>query len=226
MFNSVHAIIKKILLTIRLVTFLIIKCISSKFITFRYLYNYIILLIIVGLLSCTIFLLFPSPILSSQKVPFISPLNGEFITKFRESYWDETDKVERKHTGIDISGENGDKVFAAGNGIVSYIGFSPIGGLTLVIKHNEKIRTTYLNLLQILVPVGTLASQGDVIAIIGAEDDPSSRIPHLHFGIIYNDKYLDPEDVLNIDYSSISKFILLKYLKPDFKVEANYEALK
>ena len=219
MFSNKTAIIKRIPLKIRDMVFLIIKYTWNKFITSRRLYNYIFLLIIFCILYCSIFLLLPSPAFSSQKVPFVAPLDGEFIVKFRESYWDEIDKVERKHTGLDISGENGDKVMAAGNGVVSYAGFSPIGGRTLVIKHNEKIRTTYLNLLQILIPVGAQVSQGDFIATIGADDDPSSKIPHLHFGIIYDGKYLDPEDVLQIDYSSISKFIYLKYLKPDYKVE-------
>ncbi|MBM3706885.1 MAG: M23 family metallopeptidase [Actinobacteria bacterium] len=221
MLKDIKIISGKFLLKIKCIIFLIIKFVSDLIITRRHFYYHIILLIIFGLMYCIIFMLLPSPIFSSQKAPFIFPLDGEFIVKFRESYWDEACRVERKHTGVDISGENGDKVIASGSGIVSYIGFSPIGGRTIVIKHNEKIRTTYLNLLQIHIPLGTQIKQGDTIAVIGADDDPSSKMPHLHFGIIYDCKYLDPEDVLNIDYSSISKFIYLKYLKPDFKVELN-----
>ena len=152
-------------------------------------------------------------------VPFIPPLKGDLIVKFRQPYWDEEKEVERRHTGVDISGNKGDHVMASGSGIVSYTGFSPIGGRTLVIKHNEKIRTTYLNLSAIFVSVGTYVRQGDSVASIGAEDDPSDAGPHLHFGVIYDGKYLDPEDVLDIDYSSISRFISLKYLASDFTVK-------
>jgi murein DD-endopeptidase MepM/ murein hydrolase activator NlpD len=163
--------------------------------------------------------IFPTlPAYCDHKVPFIAPLDEDVILKFREDYIDIEEKVERKHTGIDIEGKIGQKVMASGNGVVSYIGISPIGGRTLVIKHNEKIRTTYLNLLQIYVNVGQIINQGDFIASIGAEDDPSNLSIHLHFGIIYDDKYLDPEDVLNIDYRSISKFLYLKYVESDFKV--------
>jgi len=158
----------------------------------------------------------PSSIYAAPKVPFIVPLNGEFTVKFRQPYWDEEKEVERRHTGIDIAGNKGDHVRASGSGVVSYIGISPIGGRTLVIRHNEKIRTTYLNLSAIFISVGAYVKQGDIVAAIGAEDDPSSAETHLHFGIIYNGKYLNPEDVLNIDYSSISKFISLKYLESDF----------
>ncbi len=166
-----------------------------------------------------VFPLFPSGIHAGQKAPFITPLNGEFIVRFRQPYWDEEKEVERRHTGIDISGNTGDRVMASGTGIVSYIGFSPIGGRTLVIRHNEKIRTTYLNLSAIFVSPGSRVRQGDIIASIGADDDPSSTVPHLHFGIIYNGKYLNPDDVLNIDYSSISKFISLKYLESDYMLK-------
>ena len=161
----------------------------------------------------------PSPVYSNYRSPFIIPINGEVITRFRQSYFDTDKQRFLKHTGIDIKGKYGQKVAAAGNGIVSYSGFSPTGGRTLVIKHNQKIRTTYLNLMQIYVSTGTYVKQGEIIAVIGADDDPSNSQCHLHFGVIYDNKYLDPEDLLEIDYSSISKFLYLKYLPSDFKLD-------
>ncbi|MCL4384914.1 MAG: M23 family metallopeptidase [Actinobacteria bacterium] len=150
-------------------------------------------------------------------VPFIVPLNGNIDLKFRQDYFDINKKITRKHTGIDISGKFNQEVLASGNGMVVYIGFSPIGGRTIVIKHNEKIRTTYLNLLSIFVSEGDYVHQGDVIAAIGAEDDPSSfQDYHLHFGVIYDSFYLDPLDVLKISYKSISKYISLEYFENDF----------
>jgi len=171
------------------------------------------------LLTLSIFISSPSPAYSYIKSPFILPIEGEVITAFRQSYLYEDEQKQLKHTGIDISGKYGQKVAAAGNGVVSYCGFSPIGGRTLVIKHNQKIRTTYLNLLQIYVTTGTYVKQGDIIAAVGAEDDPSNLQPHLHFGVIYESKYLDPEDLLRIDYRNISKFLNLKYLPYDFEFE-------
>jgi len=160
-----------------------------------------------------------SPVYPDYRTPFITPLEGEIIVGFRQIYWDEEKGKDYKHTGIDIEGKYGQKVAAAGSGVVSYIGFSPTGGRTLVIKHNQKIRTTYLNLMNIHVSTGTYIKQGEIIASIGADDDPSSSRCQLHFGVIYNNKYLDPEDLLNIDYRNISKFIYLKYLPSDFEFE-------
>jgi len=161
---------------------------------------------------------FTSPAYPGNKSPFIVPLEGEIIVGFRQSYWDEDGQRYLRHTGIDIKGNYGQKVIAAGNGIVSYTGFSPIGGRTLVIKHNQKIRTTYLNLLQTYVSVGTYVKQGDIIAAIGAGDDISSPNCHLHFGVIYDNKYLNPEDLLKVDYGSISRFIYLEYIPSDFRL--------
>ena len=158
----------------------------------------------------------PSFIYPDYKSPFVMPLEGETITGFRQSYPVPDEQKFLKHTGIDIEGNFGQKVIAAGNGIVSYTGFSPIGGRTLVIKHNDKIRTTCLNLMQIYVTTGKYVRQGEVIASIGASDDPSNSAYHLHFGVIYDNKYIDPADLLKIDYSSISRFIYLQYLDDDF----------
>ncbi len=161
----------------------------------------------------------PSYINAEPKAPFILPMAGDIIVMFRQEYLDiEKDRYLR-HTGIDIAGSYGQKVVAAGNGIVSYIGFSPIGGRTVVIVHNKKIRTTYLNLNNIYISIGSYISQGDIIASVGADDDPSSPGTHLHFGIIYNGKYLDPSGLFEIDYRSISRFLYLRALHPDFTLD-------
>jgi murein DD-endopeptidase MepM/ murein hydrolase activator NlpD len=184
--------------------------------------NKFLLLSICTLILC--FLPFIFNIKSAQALPsspFMAPFSGEFAVKFRQEYYDEIELVTRKHTGVDIAGRPSDKIRAAGNGIVTYTGFSSIGGRTIVIKHNDKIRSTYLNILECFVSKGDILTRGDIIANIGADDDPSLKEPHLHFGIIYMDSYLDPEDVLDIDYTSISRFISLEYINPDISLQLN-----
>ena len=154
---------------------------------------------------------------SAKKMPFIFPLEGEIILGFRKNYFYDEKKIYRRHTGIDIKGRIDQNVFASGEGIVSYIGFSPIGGRTIVIRHNDLIRTTYLNLQNIFACRGDHIRQGDIIGTIGANDDPSSpEESHLHFGIIYNGFYLDPEDILKISYKNITGYISLEYVENDF----------
>ena len=165
-----------------------------------------------------VFFLLPRPLISwDRQRPFIYPVEGEIITGFREECPGPEESI-RKHTGIDIQGGPGTKVAASANGIVSYTGISPTGGLTVVIKHNQRIRTTYLNLAGIYVGRGDKVRQGDLIGFLGAYDDISSNICHLHFAVIYENAYLDPVQLLEIDYSSISRFLKLIYMEEDFGI--------
>ena len=178
----------------------------------KYLYIFLFLLFMV-------FFIMPLPISAiDQRKPFISPIQGEVIKVFREEYFDQDNNKTIRHTGIDIEGRPGEKVAASASGIVSYTGFSPTGGLTIVIRHNERIRTTYLNLAGIYVSRGDIIRQGDIIACLGAEDDISSEGCHLHFAVIYENTYLDPEELLEMDYSSISRFLRLVYVGRDYKI--------
>ncbi len=152
------------------------------------------------------------------QLPLIIPLEGDISVEFREEYYDQNDKVTRKHTGVDINGKYSQEVIASGDGIVTYIGFSPIGGRTIVIKHNDKLKTTYLNLKDIFVLPNQKVKQGQVIAKIGSKDDPSNLEFHLHFGIIFDDFYLDPVDLFNINYKNISKYLRLQYIENDFRI--------
>ncbi len=155
---------------------------------------------------------------SCLRKPFIFPLYGDVALGFREEYFNGDRQAVYRHTGIDIIGGPGDRISASGNGIVVYTGFSPIGGRTIVIRHNRNIRTTYLNLQNVYVSQGDRVKQGDIIASIGAFDDPSCTDSHLHFAIIYMNKYLDPLQVLNMDYTSISRFLRLIYVPGDLKI--------
>jgi murein DD-endopeptidase MepM/ murein hydrolase activator NlpD len=152
-----------------------------------------------------------------QDKPFIYPLEGKVITAFRQDCPGPGGYI-RRHTGIDIQGVPGTKVYASANGTVSYTGISPTGGLTVVIKHDQMIRTTYLNLAGIYVSRGDKLKQGDYIGFLGAYDDISSDTCHLHFAVIYKNSYLDPEQLLEIDYRSISRYIRLLYVKNKFRV--------
>jgi murein DD-endopeptidase MepM/ murein hydrolase activator NlpD len=167
------------------------------------------------LLLFTVFFMLPGPLFSwEQRRPFIYPVWGEVITGFRDEYYCQ-EGSSRRHTGIDIQGEPGDKVVASANGTVSYTGISPTGGLTIVIRHNSRIRTTYLNLAGIYVNVGNHVKQGDIIGSLGAYDDISNEKCHLHFAVIYGNMYLDPVQLLDIDYSRISGYLRLVYMERD-----------
>jgi murein DD-endopeptidase MepM/ murein hydrolase activator NlpD len=86
-------------------------------------------------------------------------------------------------------------VKSAEKGTVKHIKNDPRYGLTIVIEHNNGYRTIYSNLLSTeFVNEGEKIEKDQAIGTVGTTatfeilDDP-----HLHFEIIKDDEYLDPE---------------------------------
>ncbi|GAG71539.1 unnamed protein product [marine sediment metagenome] len=154
-------------------------------------------------------------VLANERKPLIYPLKGEILVHFNEEYTDEETGETHRHCGIDISGEKGDRVVASAPGKVFYVGYTPTGGKTISIVHLLDVKTTYLNLQDYHVSVGQEVKRGQIIGTIGAEDDPSSEEIHLHFGVIVNDHYVNPEKILNMDFNDLTKFISLTYTELD-----------
>ncbi|MGB3346535.1 MAG: M23 family metallopeptidase [Candidatus Humimicrobiia bacterium] len=152
---------------------------------------------------------------ANERKPLIYPLKGEILIHFNEEYTDKDTGEAHRHCGIDISGEKGDKVVASAPAKVFYVGYTPTGGKTISIVHLLDVKTTYLNLQDYHVSVGQEVKRGQIIGTIGAEDDPSSEEIHLHFGVIVNDHYVDPEKILNMDFNDLTKFISLTYTELD-----------
>jgi len=154
-------------------------------------------------------------ILANERKPLIYPLKGKILVHFNEQYVDEDTGETHRHCGIDIAGNEGDRVIASAPGKVFYVGWTPTGGKTISIVHLLDVKTTYLNLRDYHVSVGQEVKRGQIIGTIGAEDDPSSEEIHLHFGVIVNDHYVDPEKILNMDFNDLTKFISLTYTELD-----------
>lgn len=186
-----------------------IECFLYKILIFIF---YILLIIFSVLFIPS---LIPYQISANERKPLIYPLKGEILVHFNEEYTDEETGETHRHCGIDISGEKGDKVVASAPGKVFYVGYTPTGGKTISIVHLLDVKTTYLNLQDYHVSVGQEVKRGQIIGTIGAEDDPSSEEIHLHFGVIVNNHYVDPEKILNMDFNDLTKFISLTYTELD-----------
>ena len=98
---------------------------------------------------------------------------------------------EKKHKGIDISGEHHTEIFAVLDGEVTYAGVQNGYGNCVEIKHivnGETIYSFYAHLSEINVKVGDKVAQGTVIGLEGGDpkEDPNpgtSTGHHLHFEI-------------------------------------------
>jgi murein DD-endopeptidase MepM/ murein hydrolase activator NlpD len=96
------------------------------------------------------------------------------------------------HRGVDLIGQSGDKVLAAGNGVVTFAGLVAGKGV-VVIKHGS-LRTTY-EPVSALVVVGSKVRVGQVIGtLVVGESHCSTRatVSCLHWGLRRGEKYLNP----------------------------------
>ncbi|MBI4727826.1 M23 family metallopeptidase [candidate division TA06 bacterium] len=98
------------------------------------------------------------------------------------------------HTGVDIAAREGDPVWAAADGEVSFAGWDNYFGHKIEIKHSDKLSTMYGHNAKLLVKVGDKVKQGKVIALVGSTGQSSG--PHLHFEVRLNGQAVDPINYL------------------------------
>lgn len=101
------------------------------------------------------------------------------------------------HYGIDITGNRGDDIQAAGTGVVTFANWSGGFGKVVIISHGYGYETVYAHNSTILVEVGDIVEKGDVISKVGTTG--TSTGPHLHFEIHYDNEQIDPIGVLRYD---------------------------
>ncbi len=94
------------------------------------------------------------------------------------------------HTGIDVAGETGTDVVAAGNGIVTQIAYDEIFGQVLVIAHEPDVSTMYGHNSKILHAIGDYVTAGMKVAEVG--NTGQSSAPHLHFEVHWQRRAADP----------------------------------
>lgn len=104
----------------------------------------------------------------------------------------------KAHKGIDIAGNIGAPVMAALPGEVAQVAPNPWGIVTL--KHPNGWQSRYLHLSQSNVKVHDKVEAGQKIGEVGDKRDRHkipSMGPHLHFEMIKDSKYADPEGVFH-----------------------------
>ena len=116
---------------------------------------------------------------------FIRPYLGTLTSRFG-SRWGGT------HTGMDLAGPVGAPIKASDNGRVVTSGWSGGYGNLVVIDHGNGYQTYYAHCSKLLVKVGDVVSQGDVIAKIGSTGNSTG--PHVHFEVRKNGVPQNPQN--------------------------------
>ncbi len=99
------------------------------------------------------------------------------------------------HDGLDIAANYGAPICAAGDGLVTFVGYRSGYGNTVVISHRlSGYRTSYCHLTKGLVKSGDQVKKGEKIGLAGSSG--RSTGPHLHFIVEKNGDLMNPLDVL------------------------------
>ena len=131
-----------------------------------------------------------------EKTTFNSPVSGEVYREHSPEIpvYSPTLEEWRVHSGMDIYTEEDADVFAAASGEVVSVYTDPLMGRTVIISHDDNIKTVYSNLSdKDVVSVGQFVNQGEKIGNVG--DSAIVEIAdesHLHFEMLVNDKTVNP----------------------------------
>lgn len=127
-------------------------------------------------------------------INFIKPINGKISSGFgaRNST---TASVPKNHTGTDIAAEKGTKILSATEGKVILASSTGDYGNHLIIQTND-ITLVYAHCNKLYVKEGENVKQGQEIAEVGKTGNATG--PHLHFEIRYQDRYVDPQLILEL----------------------------
>lgn len=124
---------------------------------------------------------------------FINPLQGTVSSGFgaRQSKYQ---NVTGYHTGIDIAADTGTPILASMEGIVELVSSEGDYGKHVKIRCNN-VYTLYAHCSKIFVKEGQIVARGQKIANVG--NTGNSTGPHLHFEIRVEDRFVDPEKIIN-----------------------------
>lgn len=128
-----------------------------------------------------------------SKINFIKPLNGIITSVFG---WRNptVSTVSKYHTGLDIAANEGTNIISATNGKVILASSKGAYGNHLKIQVEDTI-IIYAHCSSLEVNEGDEITQGQVIAKVGSTGNSTG--PHLHFEIRKDDRYVDPELILD-----------------------------
>ena len=129
-----------------------------------------------------------------NSINFIKPVEGVISSKFGLRN-PTVATVPKKHTGTDIAANLGTKIVSATDGTVTLVSSEGDYGNHLKIEVNN-VTILYAHCKELLVKEGDVIKQGQEIATVGSTGNSTG--PHLHFEIRYQERYVDPELILEL----------------------------
>ena len=135
----------------------------------------------------------------TETARFCKPVEGDVIRPFSGGALvkSPTTGVWQTHNGVDLAAALGDPVKAVAAGTVSQVTEDALWGITVTIDHKNSYITRYCNLgTGLSVSEGDTVEAGTVIGAVGQTADAESvGETHLHFEVLKDGSYIDPESL-------------------------------
>jgi murein DD-endopeptidase MepM/ murein hydrolase activator NlpD len=139
----------------------------------------------------------------------------------------------RLHQGADFAAPSGTPIQAAGVGTVIHAGWHGGHGKTVIVQHQNGLRTLYAHMSSIAVSVGQRVAQGQSVGAVGSTG--LSTGPHLHYEIHLNGRAVNPNDAKlptgrKLQGRDLETFRALlakvRAIQPDFAARVEKAAMK
>lgn len=123
-----------------------------------------------------------------------------YITSYFGWRWDPLGRGYQHHSGLDIAAGGGNAVIAVCDGVVTTAKWHYSYGNYVVIYHGDGVSSLYAHMQNnsLTVKVGDTVKRGQQIGKVGTTGDSTGN--HLHFSVIVNGAYLNPDDYLPDGY--------------------------
>jgi murein DD-endopeptidase MepM/ murein hydrolase activator NlpD len=101
----------------------------------------------------------------------------------------------RMHRGIDFAAPSGTPIYAAGDGVIDFLGTNSGYGRYIRLRHNSRLSTAYAHMSRYGsgLSQGDRVQQGDIIGYVGTSG--LSTGPHLHYEVMVSGTQVNPLDV-------------------------------
>ena len=101
------------------------------------------------------------------------------------------------HNGIDFEGKTGEPIYAAADGFINHQGWYFNYGRTVKISHADNFETLYAHMSRFAdgIGPGIRVRKGDLIGYVGSTGRSTGA--HLHFSVIVNGQFVDPQPYIS-----------------------------
>jgi murein DD-endopeptidase MepM/ murein hydrolase activator NlpD len=125
------------------------------------------------------------------------PLTETVVKGYSEELvYDETMGDYRAHVAVDFAGNEGDKVVAINDGLVTNVYTDSLYGTVVEIDHGGNLIVQYCSLDSVSVKKGEYVDIGNTIGTLGSVPCEASEKSHLHLQATYNGDRVNPLDVM------------------------------